>query len=96
MKTLLTVEEFALNAASLTWTFAKTMTWIPHWYIVRGKTCRDDNLYVSLFNTIHALGCIGHFGKTERKYLHPGDGYKYWAMTEDITESVIINRAKET
>ena len=29
-----------------------------------------------------------------RRYLYPGDGYKYWAMTDDEPQSRVINRMR--
>ena len=84
---------FAAAAAAFTWTFAKTMPQCPHEYIVRGKTA-DENTYFSMFRTIEARGEWGAWNKEPRQYLHPGDGYYYWKMTDIMSESVIINRAK--
>jgi len=27
---------------------------------------------------------VERFGATSYRYLHPGDGWKYWTMTDDI------------
>jgi hypothetical protein len=32
------------------------------------------------------------FGPYRNRYLFPGDGYKYWAMTAKVEFSRIINR----
>ena len=29
-----------------------------------------------------------------KRYLYPGDGWKYWAMTTELQESRVINRTK--
>jgi hypothetical protein len=86
--------EFIAVAAAFAWTFAKTMPQCPHEYIVRGKTA-DENTYISMFRTIEMRGEWGAWNNTPRQYLHPGDGYYYWKMTDDMWESIIINRAKE-
>jgi hypothetical protein len=90
----LTDSDFVAAAAAFTWTFAKTMPWCPHEYIVRGKTA-DDDTYFAMFRAIEARGEWGTWNSTPRQYLHPGDGYYYWKMTDDMRESIIINRAKE-
>ena len=74
--------------------FAKTMPECPHWYIVRGKTA-DDDTYIAMFRTIEEHGIWREWNGSPQQYLHPGDGYYYWKMTDDINESIIINRAKE-
>ena len=91
---ILTNDEFASTAQSFTWTFAKTMPQCPHEYIVRGKTA-DDETYFVMFRTIEAHGEWRKWNDTLRQYLHPGDGYYYWKMTDDMQESIIINRANE-
>ena len=50
--------------------------------------------YVALFNVIQTEGVFEVYGyKRERKrYLYPGDGRKYWAMTTDIAECTVLNR----
>ncbi|MCL2166636.1 MAG: hypothetical protein FWH49_05025 [Clostridiales bacterium] len=91
---ILTSDEFSTAAAIFEWTFAKTMPQCPHEYIVRGKTA-DDNTYIAMFRTIEAHGVWGIWKNTRHQYLHPGDGHYYWKMTDDISESIIINRATE-
>jgi len=86
--------EFIVAAQSLKWTFAKTMPECPHQYIVRGKTA-DDEVYSAMFRTIDTNGEWGEWGASKYKYYHPGDGYYYWKMTDDIDESVIVNRSVE-
>lgn len=71
--------------------FAKTMPHIPHWYVVRSPENEED--YKRLFYAT----LDGEWSKWRGRplqYLYPGDGYKYWRMTDDISESKIINRAK--
>ena len=94
MSEVLSDDNFVLASQSFVWTFAKTMPQCPHEYIVRGKTA-DDDTYFSMFRAIEARGVWGKWNDTLRQYLHPGDGFYYWKMTDDISESVIINRAKE-
>jgi hypothetical protein len=77
----------------LKWTYAKTMPWCPHFYIVRNPAIEER--YVKLWNAINEFGDVGYFGETRRLYLHLGDGYKYWHMSDDLSMSKIINRAKD-
>ena len=94
MAVLLSNDKFISAAYSFTWTFAKTMPQCPHEYIVRGKTA-DDDTYFAMFRAIEERGVWREWNGTPQQYLHPGDGYYYWKMTNDINESTIINRAKE-
>jgi hypothetical protein len=90
MDEILQNDEFILTSQSFVWTFAKTM---PE-YIVRGKTA-DDATYFAMFRAIESRGVWGEWNGTPRRYLHPGDGCYYWKMTDDMSESIIVNRAKE-
>jgi hypothetical protein len=94
MNQTLTPPQFIAAAASFTWTYAKTMPQDPHEYIVRGKSA-DEDTYCAMFRTIEERGEWRSWNKEQYQYFHPGDGYYYWKMTNDIAESVIINRAKE-
>lgn len=91
---ILTDSDFIEAAKSFAWTFAKTMPQDPHWYIVRGKTTDDDN-YFAMYRAIRDRGVWRPWKGTPQQYLHPGDGFYYWKMTDNIKESIIINRAKE-
>ena len=90
-----TNEDFIKTAASLTWTFAKTMPQYPHEYIVREKTA-DTDIYEAMFYIIGERGHWGEWKGTPKQYYRPGDGYYYWRMTDDVNESIVINRAKES
>lgn len=86
--------EFASVAERLNWAFAKTVPECPHWYLVRGKTV-DEDTYLAMFRAIEKRGEWREWDDVPQQYLHPGDGYFYWKMTEKKRESIIINRAVE-
>jgi hypothetical protein len=86
----MTIDELREAVAGLTWTFAKTMPHIPHWYIVRSPA--NETIYAELFNAIHERGYTAKFGSAKYKYLELGDGFKYWAMTTNLAVSKILNR----
>jgi hypothetical protein len=80
------------EVAKLTWIFAKTYAvHAPHWYVVRGRTCPED-VYARLFNGIRQYGMNQRYGPYRSRYLHLGDGFKYWAMTSQLRASRVINR----
>jgi len=81
-----------MNLEKLQFRFAKTMPEIPHEYVVR--TQHNESDYVELFETIVMLGVIETFKGRCYRYWYAGDGYKYWAMTTDIAQSQVINRAR--
>ena len=85
-------DEFSIAAEALTWTFAKTMPECPHWYIVKGKTA-DTDTYYAMYRAIEERGEWREWDGSPQQYLHPGDGFYYWKMTDKSWESVIINRA---
>jgi len=78
------------NFDHLKFVFAKTH--IPHWYVKR--TPENEKDYVALFNAIRKFGRVEKWRGRPYRYWYPGDGYKYWAMTSEIHQSWIINRAK--
>lgn len=75
------------------WTFAKTMPWCPHEYIVRDKCTLSDEEFVYFVNMQREYGVKEHWGKYYFPYLYIDD-YKYWTMGAPIDETIIINRAK--
>ena len=77
---------------SLSFRFAKTMPEIPHEYIVRSPL--NEAAYVALFSAIMEHGVNERWAGRYKRYLYPGDGWKYWAMTTQLGESQVINRMK--
>ena len=76
------------------WKFAKSMPTIPHYYTVKNtKNDRDAADYEKLYNYIFENHYIRYFYGKPFKYVDIDD-YTYWIMTDDIRESIIINRAK--
>jgi hypothetical protein len=43
---------------SMNWTFAKTMTFVPHWYVIRDRDVRAEQ-FESLVRYLRANGRIG-------------------------------------
>jgi hypothetical protein len=66
------------------------MARIPHEYTVRSTENEAD--YVALFEAIQVDGVYERYGKRRKKYLYPGDGWKYWTMTTHAPSSHILNR----
>ena len=71
---------------------AKTMPECPHEYVVR--TPENEAAYVDLFNLIIEHGVQETWGGRKYQYWYPGDGWKYWRMTNDIRQSRVLNRAR--
>jgi hypothetical protein len=78
--------------ANLSFRAAKTMPHIPHEYTVRSP--ETEPAYVALFAAIQERGVFERYEGRKKKYLYPGDGRKYWAMTTALSQSRIINRMK--
>jgi hypothetical protein len=76
---------------TLQFQFAKTMADIPHWYVRRGP--ENEAEYVELFRLIGEHGVWEQFQGKAYQYLYARDGYKYWRMSDDLSQSQIINRA---
>jgi hypothetical protein len=75
-----------------TWTFAKTMAGVPHYYTVRDKW-GDEREFEYLVKYIRAMGVQEKWGKYNNHYLYLS-GYKYWTMGAEPSETLVINRAR--
>jgi hypothetical protein len=76
----------------LSWRFAKTMPETPHEYTVRGKPEGNEADYEALYHDIQQIGVDERHNGRKKKYLYPGDGWKYWAMTTHLPSSHVLNR----
>jgi hypothetical protein len=96
--------EILVIIGRLPFRLAKTMPQIPHQYTVKQEAA-DEADYVALHDAIRTHGIIERWhggwvqgskpltpgrGKPMR-YLYPGDGWRYWYMSE-LPGSRIINR----
>lgn len=81
--------------ARCTWTFAKTMPWCPHEYIVRGKCPLSEEEFLFFIEMQRKYGKVERWGKYITPYLYI-DGYKYWTMGAPVEETRVMNRAKIT
>ena len=75
-----------------TWTFAKTMPWCPHEYIVRGKCPLTEDEFLYFIEMQRNYGKVERWGKYITPYLYI-DGYKYWTMGAPMEETMVMNRA---
>jgi hypothetical protein len=76
----------------LTFKFAKTMPDIPHEYTVR--TTANEADFVALFRAVRENGVWEKWGGRRYRYWYAGNGFKYWAMPDDLPRCQVINRAK--
>lgn len=75
------------------WTFAKTMPFAPHEYIVRDRCPLTDEEFVYFVSMQREHGVKERWGKYNHPYLYIDD-YKYWTMGAPMEETTVINRAK--
>ncbi len=75
------------------WTFAKTMPFAPHEYIVRDRCSLTKDEFEYLVKMQRERGVKERWGKYNNSYLYIDD-YKYWTMGAPIEETTVINRAK--
>lgn len=75
-----------------TWTFAKTMAHIPHWYTVR-RDAASDAQFEWFVMFIREHGYRERWGPYFHHYLDL-DGWKYWTMGAELAVTVIINRTR--
>jgi len=75
------------------WTFAKSMPFAPHEYIVRDKCPLTDDEFVYFVEMQRQFGIKERWGRYNNPYLYI-DGYKYWTMGAPMEGTKVINRAK--
>jgi hypothetical protein len=67
---------------------------IPHAYVVCGRPPGNEALFAALFHGIQQHGRDERYNRRKKKYLYPGDGFKYWSMTTHEPSSGVLNRMK--
>jgi hypothetical protein len=87
----LTIEEAREFIGQVQWTFAKTMPWAPHEYIVRRNV--ENDKFVGLVKLIREQGERRKWGLYRNTYLDI-DEWSYWTMGAPIPVTIIINRAR--
>ena len=75
------------------WTFAKTMPFAPHEYIVKDRCPLSKEEFEYFVNMQREHGVKERWGKYNNPYLYIDD-YKYWTMGAPIEDTTVINRAK--
>ena len=75
------------------WTFAKTMPWCRHEYIVRGKCPLTEEEFLYFIDMQRRFGIKEHWGKYYNPYLYL-DNYKYWTMGTPVENTIVMNRAR--
>lgn len=75
------------------WTFAKSMPFAPHEYIVKDKCALTKEEFEYFVNMQREHGVKERWGRYNNVYLYIDD-YKYWTMGAPIEETTVINRAK--
>ena len=75
------------------WTFAKTMPFAPHEYIVKDKCPLTSEEFEYFVNVQREHGVKERWGKYNNPYLYIDD-YKYWTMGALLEDTTVINRAK--
>ena len=75
------------------WTFAKTMPFAPHEYIVKDRCPLAADEFEYFVNMQREHGVKERWGKYNHPYLYIDD-YKYWTMGAPIDATTVINRAK--
>ena len=75
------------------WTYAKTMPWAPHEYIVRGECPLTEEEFLYFIDMQRRFGVQERWGSYSLPYLYIDD-YKYWTMGASYDKTTIINRAK--
>ena len=93
MNSELNIERLRSMIARCEWTFAKSMPFAPHEYIVKEKCPLTTDEFEYFVNMQREHGVKERWGKYNNPYLYIDD-YKYWTMGAPIEETTVINRAK--
>lgn len=88
----MTIPQMRDFVAAHEWNFAKSMPFIPHWYVVL-RACRNQDEFFKVCWLIRKYGQERKFGKRVFIY-YDLDGYSYWTMDKLIEDTTIINRAR--
>ena len=86
----LNYEKLREMIARCLWTFAKTMPWALHEYIVRGKCPLTEEEFRYFIDMQRRFGVEERWGKYILPYLYI-DGYKYWTMEAPVEELVVTS-----
>jgi len=93
--TLLELSQFQTVLEAHTWTYAKTMPMMPHFWTAKNSWNSAD-VYVRTCQFILECGTPEAYLKFPiRPYLYVGH-WRYWLMTDNPHESTIINRCDPT
>jgi hypothetical protein len=88
---------------SLSWTYAKTMPFAPHWYVVRDRDL-DSRRFDVFVRYIRSHGRPGRWGRRPRSTVADDGriiegliycdiaGHRYWTMGWPVEETTVINR----
>ena len=86
-------EKLRKMIARCEWTFAKTMPFAPHEYIVKERCPLSAEEFEYFVNMQREHGIRERWGKYNNPYLYIDD-YKYWTMGAPLEDTTVINRAK--
>ena len=86
-------DRLRLMIAKCRWTFAKTMPFAPHEYIVKDKCPLTKEEFEYFVEMQRQYGVRERWGKYNNPYLYIDD-YKYWTMGAPLEDTTVINRAK--
>ena len=86
-------EKLRKMIARCEWTFAKTMPFAPHEYIVKERCPLSDEEFEYFVNMQREHGIRERWGKYNNPYLYIDD-YKYWTMGAPLEDTTVVNRAK--
>lgn len=88
----MTYEEISKILESKDYRFAKTMAEHPHSYTLIDEWENKQEFY-NVVQYIRDYGVKEKFYRVTYIYLHI-NGYKYWTMGAPLSETILINRAK--
>lgn len=93
MNNELNKERLRSMIARCEWTFAKTMPFAPHEYIVKDRCPLTKEEFEYFVEMQRQYGVKERWGRYNNPYLYIDD-YKYWTMGAPLEETTVINRAK--
>lgn len=87
---MLTPESVQACLEAHSWTFAKTMPKVPHFYTLR-KHWKGPLEFEAVVQWMRDHGKVMKWGRYVRPYFDAGP-FRYWTMGSPLSETILINR----
>lgn len=77
--------------AAQSWTFARSMPKVPHWYVLRSRS--DPGEFDRARAYVEGHGRLGRWHRKAPNHYLDLDGFRYWVL-EGRNDEVVLNRER--